>query len=111
MEQERRRALRFPFDASAEFVAENSEAKVTARVSEISLSGCYLQTAQPLPRNTTIFVKIFAEATFFEAQATVAYEQPNKGMGLEFREVRPYFLTVLRRWLLEAMTTKQRPGE
>ena len=109
MEQpERRRALRFPFDASAEFVAENSDARVTARVSEISLNGCYLQTVEPLPDKTNIVLKIFAEARFFEAHATVAYAQPNKGMGLAFREVKPYFLTVLRRWLLEAMAAKQK---
>jgi hypothetical protein len=109
MEQDRRRALRFPFDANAEFVAENSDARVSGHVSEISLNGCYLQTPDPLPVGAAMVIKIFAEGRFFEGHASVAYAKPKQGMGLAFRDVKPYFLTVLRRWLLEAMAAKQKP--
>jgi hypothetical protein len=49
-------------------------------------------------------VKIFAtDGTYFEADATVIYANPSLGMGLVFRQVKPHYLVVLRKWLLAAM--------
>jgi hypothetical protein len=109
MQQDRRRTLRFPFEASAEVSEENSEARTPARVTEISLNGCFLQTAAPLPNGTSLFVKVFVEGSFFETQATVVYSQPNVGMGIAFRELKPYFAAVLKKWLLAAMLAKPKP--
>jgi hypothetical protein len=48
-------------------------------------------------------VKIFAGGEFFEAPATVLYSGQSFGIGLGFREVKPAFLAVLRKWLREAL--------
>jgi hypothetical protein len=40
---------------------------------------------------------------FFEANASVVFSQPNMGLGLAFRDVKPYFSSVLQRWLTRAM--------
>jgi len=56
-------------------------------------------------------VKFFADAKFFETKATVAYSQPNLGMGVSFRDMKPYFVDVLRKWLLEAMISKNKPRD
>jgi hypothetical protein len=57
-------------------------------------------------------VKIFAaDGGYFEADATVIYSNPSRGMGLVFRQVRSDFLTVLRTWLLKAMQQSQAEGE
>jgi hypothetical protein len=32
-------------------------------------------------------------------------------MGVAFRDLKPYFVEVLRKWLLAAMTTKQKPRD
>jgi hypothetical protein len=32
---------------------------------------------------------------------------PNLGMGLMFRETKPYYVMVLRKWLLTAMVAKK----
>jgi len=109
MPQERRRTLRFPFDAQAEVSRENSEARLSMRVTEISLNGCYIETADPYPKGTGLFVKIFAEGSFFEAHASVVYSRSNSGMGVAFRELKPYFVNVLKKWLLAAMLSKQKP--
>jgi hypothetical protein len=37
----------------------------------------------------------------------VIYEQEKLGMGLMFTETRPYYLMVLRKWLLSAMMAKK----
>ena len=112
MQDDRRRTLRFPFDAYAEVSQESSDApRVPARVSEISLNGCYLQTADPFPHGTPLLVKIFVEGSFFEARATVAYSQPQAGMGVAFHDLKPYFVGVLKKWLLAAMVAKHKPPD
>jgi hypothetical protein len=111
MQPERRRALRFPFAAEAEVSLEGSEQKMPARVTEIGPQGCYLQMGKPLEPGSAIFVKFFAEAKFFETKANVAYSQPNRGMGVSFRDMKPYFVDVLRKWLLEAMISKNKPRD
>ena len=105
---ERRRVLRFPFAAEAEVSLEGSDQKLPARVTEIGPQGCYLQMGKPLETGSAIFVKFFAESKFFETKANVAYSQPNRGMGVSFREMKPYFVDVLRKWLLEAMISKNK---
>jgi PilZ domain len=108
---ERRRGLRFPFAAEAEVSLEGSDQKLPARVTEIGPQGCYLQMGKPLETGSAIFVKFFAESKFFETKANVAYSQPNRGMGVSFREMKPYFVDVLRKWLLEAMIAKNKPRD
>ena len=66
---------------------------------------------KPFDAGSEIFVKFFAEAKFFETRAIVAYSKPNLGMGVSFREMKPYFVEVLRKWVLEAMITKNKPRD
>jgi hypothetical protein len=107
MEQDRRRNPRYPFAGSIEMREGTSEDKRTARVKELSLNGCYVDTESPYPMGTSLSIKLFTDVDFFEAQASVIYSQPNEGMGLMFRETKPYYLMVLRKWLLSAMMGKK----
>jgi hypothetical protein len=100
---ERRRVPRFPFVASAEVVDSNSKAKLNARVSELSLYGCYVDTINPLPKGASVFIKIFTTIDFIEANGMVAYVHPNLGMGIAFFDVNAHFLPILQVWLLRAM--------
>jgi hypothetical protein len=103
MEQDRRRSPRYPFAASVEMRHGTSADKITASVSELSMNGCYVQTLYPFPVGTTLSVKVFTPTEFFEGQASVIYTLDNEGMGLMFKETKPYYLMVLRKWLLAAM--------
>jgi hypothetical protein len=103
MEQERRRSPRFPFIASAEVLEENNGSRLSARVSDISTLGCYVDTINPLPNGTSVRLKIFSESQSFEAAATVAYSHAHLGMGLRFSEVPPNSINVLREWLPAAV--------
>lgn len=107
MEQERRRNPRYPFIGSIEMREATSEDKRTARVKELSLNGCYVDIESPYPMGASLAIKLFTETEFFEAQASVVYSQPDRGMGLMFRETKPYYLMVLRKWLLAAMMGKR----
>jgi hypothetical protein len=84
-----------------------SEDKRMARVKELSLNGCYVDTKTPYPLGSSLAVKLFTETEFFEAQASVVYSMPDVGMGLMFRDTKPYYVMVLRKWLLTAMIGKK----
>jgi len=99
--KEKPSVIRWPFEARAELYPENAS-RILTRVREISLHGCYLEFA-PLPKGTHVVVKIFAGADFFEANGSVVFSQPNMGLSLAFRDVKPYFLAVLQKWLKQAI--------
>ena len=99
MEQERRRTPRFPFIASAEVLAESTGSRMTIRISDLSVFGCYADTINPLPDGTTVRVRIFADTKTFEAPATVVFSHTHLGMGLAFRDVQPSSQDVLQHWL------------
>jgi len=107
MEHDRRRTPRYTFSASIEMREGASQDKRTARVTGLSLNGCYVSTESPYPEGTLLTVKVFTETDFYEGQATVIYQQEKLGMGLMFTETRPYYLMVLRKWLLSAMMIKK----
>jgi hypothetical protein len=111
MGAERRRTIRYPFDATAEVSEEATKGTLAVRITELSLNGCYVSTASPFPTGTQLFLKVFSEGSFFEAHANVVYTHPNKGMGIAFRELKPYFVGVLKKWLLAAMLGKNKPQD
>jgi len=101
---ERRSALRFAFEADAEVAPESSpKATISARVTQIGLAGCYMETPAPFAPQTPVVVKIFVPGAYFEAKATVAHVKEASGMGLSFRDIKPNFRIILRAWLLDAM--------
>lgn len=108
MERERRRTPRYPFFASAELIETKSEARMSTRVSELSLYGCYLDMMNPFPTGTAVLVKIYTGDERFECRAMVVYALPHQGMGVTFQDVNPNFQTVLEKWLEEAKLQKQR---
>ena len=96
---EKPRLIRWPFEARAELHPENA-GRILTQVKELSLHGCYLEFS-PLQKGTHVLVKIFVGSDFFEADATVIFSQPNMGLGLGFRDVKPYFSVVLQKCLSE----------
>ena len=105
-EEKQRQAPRYPFVAAAAVIPE-SGAPIGANVKELSLYGCYLDATGPLAAQARVLVKIFTETEYFEANATVVYANRNLGLGLVFREVKPHYVGILRKWLLKAMQESQ----
>jgi hypothetical protein len=68
---------------------ENSGARMNPRISDLRLNGCYVDAVHPLPDDTLVRLRIFAETHCFEAPATAVYSQAFLGMGMKFREVPP----------------------
>jgi hypothetical protein len=98
-----RRGLRFAFDAGAQIALESSPTELNpARVTELSLRGCFLETSASFEIQSPVLVKIYDSGEYFEAEASVLYIKPT-GMGLLFRETKAHFRTVLQKWILAAL--------
>jgi c-di-GMP-binding flagellar brake protein YcgR len=101
LEHQRRRAPRYPFSATAEVLDVMDDSRIRSQVRDLSSGGCYIETADPLPPGTNVLVEIYTDTEFLETHATVAYLEPNQGMGLSFSVMQPYFASVLAKWLAQ----------
>lgn len=105
MNQERR-GLRFAFNASAEIAPEGTpRAAVSARVTELSLQGCFVETAASFDVHRAVLLKISDSNEHVEAHATVLYVRAT-GIGLVFRDIKPHFREVLQKWVLKALDSQ-----
>ena len=80
-------------------MSENTGTRLAARISDLSATGCYVDTINPLVDGTTVRLKILTETQVFEAPATVVYSHSHLGMGLIFGEVLGNSRNVLQNWL------------
>ncbi len=96
---ERRQYPRYPFMASAQLLGEESEIRVAASISELSLGGCYIVMVNPFSTGTAIKIHITHGAAVFQAAGFVVYSHPNAGMGVAFRRLDPESRAVLEGWL------------
>jgi c-di-GMP-binding flagellar brake protein YcgR len=101
MDSERRRAPRYPIIADAEVTEIASETKLSARTSDLSLGGCFLDMLNPSPEGTEIAVRISHADTTFTARGRVVFLFPNMGMGVMFTSVPASQQGVLEKWLEE----------
>ena len=105
-----RRGFRFIVNAAADVSPEGSpSASISARVTELSLHGCQIETPSPFDRGAPVFVKIFHENEYFESKGTVIYVNPESVMGLEFRDIKPHCKVVLQKWILAALRRQSTP--
>src|SRR5260370_3264558 len=99
MGSERRRAPRFPIMAEAKITEIASETTLSARTSDLSVGGCFLDMLNPSPEGTEIEVRISHAETTFAARGRVVFVFPNMGMGVMFRSVPASQQAILEKWL------------
>jgi hypothetical protein len=100
---DRREAPRYALILAAEVVEIANGAKLTARSSDVSRTGCYIDTLNPAPMGAEVTVQLRSGDAAFEASARVAYVCPGLGMGLHWASnVAPEKMALLDRWLAEA---------
>jgi PilZ domain len=95
-------APRHSFIAHAEILDEQRTTRLQARVSDLSLTGCYLDMLHPLPEGTTVFVKVTADSGSFQTKGRIVYAVPQLGAGVAFLEPSPELTTQLERSLAGA---------
>jgi hypothetical protein len=99
--RDRRLCPRYPFTATAETLDAHSRSRISARTSDISIGGCYVDTFCPLPRKTDVKLRISREGESLDAQAVVVYSKIGMGMGLCFTSLEPDQRAMLHRWIAE----------
>lgn len=99
---ERRGAPRIAMVLAAEVVELPRSAKLSARTADISHSGCYIDTLNPIPAGSQVRVRITHNDEVFEALGRVVYLSSGLGMGIVYVTVEPDQLAKLDRWLAES---------
>jgi len=79
---ERRLARGHLISVPAEVVEPRSEVRFSARASDLSFQGCYIDTLNPFPVGTTVLLHLSKAKDVFETQARVCSCQMGMGMGL-----------------------------
>jgi hypothetical protein len=99
--KERRRDSRYSVSAMAEAVELQSDTRISGRISDIALGGCYLEVMSPFAVGSSVKLRITKDDKLFEAKAKVLYSTGGMGMGLIFTEVEPSQRPLLQRWIAE----------
>lgn len=96
-----RRSDRYQFVANAEVKEIGScEAQVLI-TRDLSLGGCFVKTAAPLPKGSRIRVRIEHARAEFTAIGRVTDNVSTGGMGVEFIEIEPNDRAILEKWLAD----------
>ncbi len=98
---ERRFAPRYPLTAAAAISGLHNGMRITARTTDLSVGGCYIDTTVPFPSGDPVRVRITQGGRTLEARAVVRYSQQGMGMGLQFTEILPAEQHLLDDWLAE----------
>ncbi len=98
---ERRSAPRSQLVLAADVVELPRGAKLSARTADISRTGCYIDTLNPVPQGFRVRLRITHHDEIFEAIGCVVYVSFGLGMGVVFVEVTAEQQARLDRWLAE----------
>jgi hypothetical protein len=97
---DRRHSPHFALVLLATITEAGSDSKVAARRSDISKSGCYVDTLHPLPKGIKVPLQLIRGEELFETLATVVCLSPGLGMGMQFQEPVPEEqMNILAHWL------------
>lgn len=99
MANELRRAPRYSLTAVAEVVDLSTGTRLSARTSDLSLVGCYVDTLNPLSSETPVKISITHKNETFTSAGLVVYSKANLGMGIKFLKVQQDQLGILQEWL------------
>jgi PilZ domain len=100
---DRREAPRYALILAAEVTDLATSAVLNARSSDVSRSGCYIDTLNPVPVGSEVRVRLQNGEVVFEMTARVVYICPGLGMGLHWgSNAPPDKLAILDSWLLDA---------
>jgi hypothetical protein len=100
---DRRQTPRYPLVMIAEVTVVSTGVQLTTRTSDVSRTGCYLDTLNPVPKGQRIRLRLIQKGQSFEADAIVMYVSNGLGMGVRFQEgLSPRQLAILERWIEEA---------
>jgi hypothetical protein len=102
---ERRLAIRHTISAAAKLTDWESNTRLLARCSDLSVAGCYIDTMNPFPENSIVRLQLTNNQETFEVDAHVISRHVGMGMGLVFDGLGPEQMSVLADWLSKRAPT------
>jgi len=98
---ERRSAPRHAMVLAAEVLELPRGTKLNARTADISRTGCYVDTMNPIPPGSEVQLRITHRTETFVAKGRVVYVSYGLGMGIAFVSVEDQQLARLDLWFSE----------
>jgi hypothetical protein len=98
---ERREAHRYAFICPAELMNVDGNLRISARTSDLSLTGCYIDTLNPFPIGTRVLLELTKNDQRLQFQAEVTSCHMGSGMGLSFDPLTPAQVEIVVSWLGE----------
>lgn len=86
--QNRRAYPRLKLKVPVEITTEDSPAPIRGATSDLSLSGCYIETMFPFPVGARLDLKLQVESTLL-IEASVVTSDPQVGNGIAFAKMLP----------------------
>jgi hypothetical protein len=99
--KERRAEPRYPVAAMAEATDLKTHTRVSGRISDIGVGGCYFEVMSPFANGAEVHVRITRNQQAFAANAKVLYSTGGMGMGLIFTTIAPDQRQILLGWVGE----------
>ena len=97
---DRRRHPRYPCSGGgAEIRQQGVDSRIWARLTDISLGGCYLETMSPLPVLTYVNLGLTLEEQHLNAKGQVVVSHPHFGMGVQFIDLSAADRKMLESWI------------
>ena len=96
---ERRKAPRYGLVAIAELTDPGDAKMLSAKVTDVSRTGCYVDSPKTFPVGTSLKVIISRDQRTFVAKADVIHVQEQVGMGIAFVDPPQDQLKILDSWL------------
>jgi hypothetical protein len=96
---ERRKAPRHFLSAAAEILDMASGVRTAARVGDLSMTGCSIDTVNCFPPGTRVRVRMRRNDTEVNCLAVVRNVQPGMGMGLAFVNLNDWERATLENWI------------
>ena len=84
---ERRKMVRLVSTEVVEVIALATGMHFTMHLSDIGVSGCFIDTVFPLAQDARVRIRLSYGLVVFETEGRVAYSQAKFGMGIAFDEL------------------------
>lgn len=111
MGRERRQFARHPCRIEAHVITEGDSIGAPAKVTDISIGGCYVEMLSPSPVDTPIQLSLDLEGSVVRVGGLVRASQAGFGMGVAFSEMSPESFEKLRRFAPPATPGAQKTSE
>jgi len=100
-ESDRRGTDRVQFTVTADIQEISSGVRFSARTTDLSPGGCFVDTKIPFPMGTKVRVTLRKADKSFDAAGSVVYSQNGLGMGISFSDLAPRCSEELALWISE----------